>query len=122
MPKEPISLKLELGIHEGKREELESTVSELIQQVEAQEPGTVTYEFFLSEDERTMTALDWYEDEQAAIAHLTGAPVGTFLPKLLELADVERLDIYGEPSGKLSEVLENFPVTAIHRREGGFMR
>lgn len=122
MPQPPIGLRLTMDIHEGQEAALEKTIAELIEQVEATEPGTKSYEFFLSSDHKHLTAFDWYEDEEAAIAHLTGEPVGTYLPKLLELADVERLEVYGNPGEALSKVLENFPVSEVNEHIGGFER
>ncbi len=122
MTRSPIGLRLTMDVHEGQEDALQQAIAELIEQVEATEPGTKTYEFFLSEDRKHLTAFDWYEDENAAIAHLTGEPVRTYLPKLLELADVESLEIYGNPGEELSQVLEGFPVSEINPHLGGFER
>ncbi|HVM64637.1 MAG TPA: antibiotic biosynthesis monooxygenase [Acidimicrobiales bacterium] len=68
---------VELEIGEGQVDELRSVMREMSSTVEADEPGTVGYEWYLTRDGGTCHIYERYDDAAAAVAH------GNTLPEAL---------------------------------------
>ena len=96
----------ELSIDTGKLDECKKMVNELIERVKANEPNTLSYEWFFNEDESKCYLLEWYKDSEALQAHLEN--VGVLLGPLLEIAPLTELMIYGDPSDELRQAIEPF--------------
>lgn len=88
-------------ILEGKLEELKTAVKELVEFVEANEPRTVAYNVYFSEDGARMTVLQVHPDSASMEFHMKAA--GPAFPKFKELIKLSTVDIYGKPSPSLLE-------------------
>jgi quinol monooxygenase YgiN len=96
----------ELSIPAGKIDEFKKLAAELIKKVEANEPNTLSYEWFLSDDESKCYVLEIYKDSEALMAHL--GDIGEMMGPFLELAPLTRLELYGSPSDEVRQALEPF--------------
>jgi quinol monooxygenase YgiN len=122
MVAEPIGWTVQFKIAPGKVKPFRKIVEELVAALEKAEPGTLMSQWFLSEDETTCRVHVWCAGQDATIAHATGIGPRTYLPKLLELAAIERFDVFGTPNAQLASILQAFPVTSRNRHVGGFSR
>jgi quinol monooxygenase YgiN len=92
-------------IVKGKREEYKKLVKEMSRAVEANEPGTLHYQFYLNRDETKCIINEIYANSEATLAHINGVASQTILPKIHNVSRISRLDVYGNPSKELQKVL-----------------
>jgi quinol monooxygenase YgiN len=92
-------------IVKGKREEYKKLVQEMSKTVEANEPGTLHYQFYLNKDETKCIVNEIYANSEATLAHINGVASQTILPKIHNVSRVSRLEVYGNPSEELQKVL-----------------
>ncbi|WP_372028437.1 putative quinol monooxygenase [Pseudomonas kurunegalensis] len=86
-------------------------VQQLVADTE-QEEGSLTYEYFASEDESTIFIHERYVDSAAAIFHLTH----TFPPyaeSFAKFTETESFFIHGDASPKLKETLKEAQVVYL---------
>ncbi|AIF82882.1 hypothetical protein NTE_00804 [Candidatus Nitrososphaera evergladensis SR1] len=116
-----IHFRAEFTIEEGKIEEYKQLVQEMSRVVEANEPDTIDYQFYLNRDETKCIVHETYANSEAALAHNTGVASQTILPKISKVARISRFDVYGNPSDELRKVLASFS-PQIYNRFAGFSR
>ena len=95
------------NIKEGKLKEFKQFIPILISAVKEKDPGTLTYDWYLNEDNMECVVMEIYTDSQAVMAH--SGNVGELLQKILEVADLS-LQLYGNPSEELKNALEGLDV------------
>ena len=101
---------------EGELDTVKKVLTTAIETVNANDPGALSYEFFFNHDESRLYAVEWYKDSDAALAHL--GIVGKILPKLLEVARVNRFQIFGNPSEGLVQALDPLGIQIITHWDG----
>ncbi len=90
-----IHFRAEFTIEEGKIEEYKKLVQDMSRVVEANEPDTISYQFYLNRDKTKCIVSETYE---AVLAHNTGIASQTILPKIFSVSRISRFDVYGNPS------------------------
>lgn len=116
-----IHLIAELAIGEGNLETFKALAEEIAAAVKSTEPGTLSYEWYITEDGTTCYVDEWYADAQAALAHLEGE-VPRLLPAVLEVSELASLTVLSDiPSRELREKLTEFG-GCFTSRCCGFMR
>ena len=103
-----IHFRVEFTIDEGKIEGYKKLILEMSRMVEANEPSTTNYEFYLNEDETKCIVHETYANSEAALAHNNSVASQTILPKIFDVANVTRFDVYGNPSEELQKLLTRF--------------
>ena len=104
-----IHFRAEFTIEEGKIEEYKKLVQEMSRVVEANEPDTINYQFYLNRDDETKCIVhETYANSEAVFAHITGVASQTILPKVFNVSRISRFEVYGNPSEKLQKVLTSF--------------
>jgi quinol monooxygenase YgiN len=104
-----IHFRAEFTIEEGKIEEYKKLVQEMSRAVEANEPDTINYQFYLNRDDETKCIVhETYANSEAVLAHNAGVASQTILPKIFSVSRISRLDVYGNPSKELQKVLTSF--------------
>ena len=73
--------------------------------VEADEPDTLNYQFYLNEDGTICVVNETYTNSEAVFAHNNSVASRTILPKIFSTAKISRFDVYGNPSKELQKVL-----------------
>ncbi|HEU0304923.1 MAG TPA: putative quinol monooxygenase [Gaiellaceae bacterium] len=107
------------AVKDGQRDALEELMAELVASTR-EEPGTLGYEWYLSDDGGVMHLYERFADSEAAIAHLQGF-LATGARQLMGCVDVKRFTVYGNPSDAAKEALA--PLGAKHLGLwGGFVR
>lgn len=117
----PIHYVVELAVKDGGSDAVQSLLDTMARDVQALEPDTLQYRFYVSEDGSTCYAHEWFTDSDALIAHFKGAPVTELLPKVLEHVEIRSLKVFGEPSPEAAELLGGFG-GVVHRPLAGFSR
>ena len=94
----------EHSIIEGKVDEFKQLACKIIERVEKTEPSTLSYEWFLSQDESKCYVVQIYKDSNAVLFHLSN--IVDLLGPFHEIAPLTELKLFGNPSVKLRHVLE----------------
>ena len=76
--------------------------------VKNNEPDTINYQFYLNRSETKCMVHETYTNSESVLAHIAGIAIQTILPKIFNIAKLNRLDVYGNPSEELQKVLTNF--------------
>lgn len=113
-------------IREGKLEELKTSMNELVEFVEANEPRLIAYNVYFKEDGTRMTVVHVHHDSASLEFHVRVA--GPLFPKFAEFIKLLTIDVYGKPSDDLVEqmrqkaqMLGNGTVL-VHELHAGFAR
>jgi quinol monooxygenase YgiN len=109
---------LELEVKPGQIDDLRTVMREMLDLTRA-EPGTLNYEWFLSDDGTSCHIFERYADSGAVLVH------GTTFPENLNARFLAfkpaRLTVYGNASESLREALSAFEPTFMEPL-GGFLR
>jgi quinol monooxygenase YgiN len=105
---ESIHFRAEYIISQEKLQEYKKLVQELCKVVEANEPHTLEYQFYFNDDETKCVVYETYANSEAAVVHNDGIASKTILPKIVEISQINRFEVYGNPSEKLQKVLSSF--------------
>ena len=114
-------------VREGRLEDVKARMAELAEFVARTGTRAIAYELYLSADERQMTVIQNHPDSESVETQMTAAaPVFATFADLLTMS---AMDIYGEPSDSLLDVLRGKadllglgrPPT-LHKLEAGFVR
>jgi quinol monooxygenase YgiN len=103
-----IHFKAEFIINERKKEEYKKLIQEMSRMVETNEPDTINYEFYLNKDETKCIVHETYANSEAALAHNNSVASQIILPKIFDVAKINRFDVYGNPSEELQKLLASF--------------
>jgi quinol monooxygenase YgiN len=103
-----IHFRAELTIEAGKIEAFKELVQEMNRVVEANEPETIHYQFYLDSAGTTCIVNETYASSEAVLAHMTGVASQTILPKVFSVSRISRPDVSGNPSEELQKVLTSF--------------
>jgi quinol monooxygenase YgiN len=103
-----IHIRAEFTIEKGKIEEFKKLVDEMGKMVENSEPNTIDYLFYLNRTETKCMVHETYTNSESVLAHITGVASKTILPKIFNIARINRLDVYGNPSEELQKILTSF--------------
>jgi hypothetical protein len=91
------------SVREGMLDELKTRMADLAEFVEASGTRAISYQFYLSPDERVMTVIQVHPDSESIVAQMAAA-APLFRP-FADLLTMTAMDVYGEPSPELREVL-----------------
>jgi quinol monooxygenase YgiN len=108
MEQNQIHFRAEFTIEQEKIEQYKKLIQEMSRMVEANEPDTVNYQFYLNKDETKCIVHETYVNSEAALAHNNGVASRTILPRISSVAKVSRFDVYGNPSEELQKLLASF--------------
>jgi quinol monooxygenase YgiN len=114
-----VSWNLQLTVQEGRLDEARALMSEMVQAT-LEEPGTLGYEWFLSDDESVCHICERYADSGAALEHL-GNFGAKFAERFLACLAPTGLYVYGEPSDEVRAALDGFGAVYLGKL-GGFTR
>jgi hypothetical protein len=114
-------------IRDGKLEEVRKGIRALVAFVEEREPQLIGYNFYFNAGGTGMTVVAIHPDSASLELHLeVGGPA---FRKLSELIELRTIDIYGRPSEKVLDQLQqkiemlgaNGRVV-VHQQQAGFLR
>lgn len=98
---------LELNVKDGRVDDFKSLAAEMVAATQANEPGTLIYEYFLSADEKAVNIYERYVDSAATLVHL-GTFGEKFAERFLDILEPTRFTVYGNPNAEVRGVLDGF--------------
>jgi len=119
---ERISWVNELAVKDGKLETFRELMEEMVSGAKNQ-PGTLSYEWYISDDGSTVHVVETYADSAAVVAHHVseGFALKNWAARFMDCADVTRVNAYGDPNAAAREILNRLGA-AYHKAWGGFSR
>ena len=97
---------LELRVNDGQGDALKTLMAEMVEYTDKNEPNTVNYEWFNSEDGTVCHIYERYTDSAAGSNHLAG--FAQFAERFMTALTPTRLTVYGSPSPELKSTLDAF--------------
>lgn len=94
-----------VAIKDGELDKLKDLIREMSDGSKANEPGTLIYEWTISEDEKSGEVHERYADSDAALRHLASFN-DNFADRLMVLVEPTGMTVYGSPSAALKKELE----------------
>lgn len=116
-----IHIQAEIIIKKEKIDEFKKLIRKMSKLVQINEPNTLQYHFYLSDDNTRCIVYEKYVDSKATIEHNNGMASKTILPQIFKISKLNRLEVYGKPSKELQKILTNFN-TKIYDFVTGFDR
>jgi quinol monooxygenase YgiN len=113
-------------IRDGRLDELKEAVTELVEFVRSNEPRPIAYEIYFDEAGSRMTVVQVHPDSASMEYHMRIA--GPAFAGFAELITLSTLDVYGNPSEELLELLRRKvqmlgdATVIVHDLQAGFAR
>ena len=115
-----VSWILELDVQEGREKDVQALMTEMVGATEANEAGTLSYEWSTSADGRRCHIYERYADSAAVLVHL-GTFGQRFASRFLEILKPVRFVVYGTPSAGVQDALAGSNPVYV-QPVGGFSR
>jgi quinol monooxygenase YgiN len=119
MADESFRLIVRQGIKPGKLEEFRRIAEEFTAGVEASEPTTLGYEWFVDADGSCCYLNEFYGSSEAFLLHFTS--IGPKLGAMLEISPLEEMIVLGDPSEQVKQMLAGLGAK-FYSRHVGFAR
>jgi autoinducer 2-degrading protein len=105
-----------LDVKPGKFDEFKSLVADIVASTQ-QEPGTLAYQYAVSEDKRSVHIYERYRDSEAFVVHVEQNFAG-YAERFHFMVTVRSLVVYGEPNAQAREALDTFNATYMNLFDG----
>jgi len=86
----------------------------VVKSVNETEPGTMLYEYYLSEDKKKVSLIEIYKTDADAVIHMKNFLAAPHSGPFLETFEIESFKVMGNSSNELKEILNDF--TKDHRK------
>ncbi len=111
---------LELEVKAGREREFRALMAEMVGATQANEAGTLNYEWSTSADGKLCHIYERYADSAATMTHLRSFGE-KFAARFLEILKPVRLVVYGSPNLAVKDALAGFKPVYM-QAVGGFSR
>ena len=95
-------------IVEGKADSFKALLKEMVPAVKASEPDTTRYQYFMSPDNKKLTLIEVYPNNEAALFHMAAFAVSPFGEEFLASISITSFVIAGNASPELMKSVERF--------------
>jgi len=102
-----VSWVLQMSVRDGRLDDAKALVSEMVEATRQNEPGTLAYEYFLSDDGSACHSYERYSDSDAALTHL-GTFGEKFAERFMRCFEPTSLFVYGAASEGLRSAVDGF--------------
>jgi quinol monooxygenase YgiN len=113
-----IHVRAEFTIEKGKIEEFKKLIQNMSRIVENNEPDTINYQFYLNRSETTCLFHETYTNSDSTLTHIHGIASKTILPKIFNISKLIKLNVYGNLSEELQNVITSFDSQTFSRFTG----
>ena len=103
---EEVSWSLELAIKPGQIDVVRTLIPEMVDSTQ-NEAGALIYEWSINDEESVIHSYDRYADSEAVLEHLSTFGE-RFAERLLAAADPTGFVVYGSPTDRAREALDDF--------------
>tara|TARA_Y100000816_G_scaffold270637_1_gene234558 strand:- start:50 stop:472 length:423 start_codon:yes stop_codon:yes gene_type:complete len=93
---------------------IEEFLDGVVKSVNETEPGTMLYEYYLSEDKKKVSLIEIYKTDADAVIHMKNFLAAPHSGPFLETFEIESFKVMGNSSNELKEILNDF--TRDHRK------
>lgn len=107
---------LEMTIEDGKLAEFKEKAADYTAAVRDGEPGTLEYQWWLSEDGKRSLLKETFDGSASILKHFEN--VGPTLPALLAIAPFTRLEVFGDVSAEARTALDDLGATYLDHLVG----
>jgi quinol monooxygenase YgiN len=111
---------LDVTINDGELGNFKALMGEMVEATQANEPGALNYEWFISGDEKTCHIYERYADSDATRVHL-GNFAEHFGGRFMGMVTPAKFTLYGDPDDQLREALQSMAAVEM-TQIGGFAR
>ena len=115
---DPIIFMLDLSVKTEEAEKAEKFTYEITKKVKSNEPGTVIYQYFFSNNNKVFL-YEVYKSNEAAIKHVKDFRGSKWEAEFGALFSIDSFAVLGNSSKELEESLEGY-TTDFRTLEGGF--
>lgn len=91
-------------VKEGETGNLKSLMNEMISDTKEKNPGTMFYEWFISQDDKYCHLFERYKDSESALFQLKSFGKN-FSKKFMQLLEIKSFTVYGNPDPELTNAL-----------------
>jgi quinol monooxygenase YgiN len=105
--KQTIRLNVALTINDGKFAAFEE-IAKTMTAGTRKEPGALAYDWHFSADRKRCRLIETYADANALLAHFRGLVVQQLVPRMAELCNIDRFEVYGDPEPEATRMLAPF--------------
>ena len=110
----------ELAVREGRETDFRALMTEMAEATERDEPGTLDYEWYVTDDGRRLHLFERYTDADAAMTHL-GTFGERYMARFFDVLAPERITLYGAPDDRVRGTLAQL-APQVMARVAGFSR
>ena len=110
---DPIIFYLDLKV-KNNSVNIEEFLDGVVKSVNETEPGTMLYEYYLSEDKKKVSLIEIYKTDADAVIHMKNFLAAPHSGPFLETFEIESFKVMGNSSNELKEILNDF--TRDHRK------
>ena len=96
---------LEMSVREGELDNVRALMEEMVTATEADEPGALDYEWYVSDNGQTVHLFERYADSDATLTHLRNFQQ-KFASRFMSAMSPRRWTIYGNPDERVRRALE----------------
>lgn len=111
---------LEMRVRDGREDDVRALMKEMVDATQANEPGTLNYEWSFSADGRVCHLYERYADSDAAMVHCRTFGE-RFATRFLDVLEPTRFTFYGSPSAEVQAAAAPF-APALMRHAYGVTR
>ena len=104
------------SIKSGQLDNFKTLVEEMVQSTR-NEPNTLAYEWFISEDNSSCHSYERFADSAAAMTHL-GNFGDKFAERFLPLVEIKQFTVYGASNDEVKALLGGFGATFMGQLNG----
>ena len=110
----------ELAVKPGRERDFRALMAEMAEATDANEPDTLDYEWFVSDDGRRLHLFERYADADAAMTHIRTFGE-RYMARFFDVLAPERMTIYGAPDDRVRGALAQL-TPEVMSRAAGFSR
>ena len=110
----------ELAVREGREADFRALVAEMTEATAREEPGTLDYEWYLSDDGRRLHLFERYANVDAALTHL-GTFGERYMARFFDVLAPERMTLYGAADDRVRGAFAQL-APQVMARAAGFSR
>jgi len=111
---------LKLDVNPGKNDDAQTLMHEMVASTEANEPGTLSYEWNFNADKSSLHTCERYDSSESTMAHL-GNFGANFAERFMQCFTPTGFTVYGNASDELREALAAFG-PEFYTPDAGFAR
>jgi quinol monooxygenase YgiN len=115
-----VSWMFELTVKAGRESDFRTLMAEMAQATNNNEPGTLDYEWYVSDDGQRLHLFERYANADAAMIHL-GTFGERFMARFFDVLIPERMTLYGAPDDRVRGALAQL-APEVMSRAAGFSR